>query len=647
MKAVMLRSPHGLRRRCSLPGGRATATDSPACGRRLSPISGEGGFSLIEVVVAMVVFVIVSTALGGVLTASIAARSLALDRTKAEQIANKQIEWIRSLDYLQVGLTATGQVRGEIDRTGNQASHNGPTVPAGYAVVIKVSWVDDPTPTSYSHYASYKNVLVTVSRAGDSKEFTHQSTQVGPRTGAAFGGINSGAIEALVVDYYSGGVGPMADVNVTLSTGPSAPLDEDTNANGAVRFRGLTSTPASGATAFYDLDVAASSGWVLVVNPLASHLTLAPGETAGPKTLYVYKPLTLSIPLFNADGTPFTGTATIKVSNTRGSRTLTYSGTPLTVTSIVNTSTGLSEPLVPEPYTVTVLSGLVADSLTVPVPLNYPSDLTVDASITAKVVGVLTTTVTWGGQPVSGATVTLTGGPQSISLSDVTNASGVASFPDVPAGSGYSLSATKSGESGTGSATVVANTTDERDGHPPCRKPARDDHRLRQPAPGCGRQDLRRSHVAARDVAHDERERPGHVHGPAGRLRIHAHGGEVWQHDRDPDGRERRHDDERHAHVAGRQRSGNGHLARRQCFWCGGQPDRRSVRQLDVPDDPRERAGHVHERPGGDRLHADRDEERADGYCKHDRHGRIDDQHRRPDGDGNDRPQRHHPDLGG
>ena len=459
MKGVMRRSLYGLRRRCSRLEARATAAGSPVCGRRLSPISGDAGLSLVEVVAAMAVFAIVSTALAGVLTASIAARSFALDRTKAEQIANKQIEWIRSLDYLQVGLTATGQVRGEIDRAGNQASHNGPTVPAGYSVVIRVSWVDDPTPTSYSHYASYKNVLVTVSRAGDSKELTHQSTQVGPRTGAAFGGINSGAIEALVVDYYSGGVGPMPNVNVTLGTGPSAPLDEDTNANGAVRFRGLASTPASGPTAFYDLDVAASSGWVLVVNPLASHLTLAPGETAGPKTLYVYKPLTLTIPLFNADGTPFTGTATIKVSNTRGSRTVTYSGTPLTVTSIVNTSTGLSEPLVPEPYTVTVLSGLVADSLTVPVPLNYPSDLIVDASITAKVVGVLTTTVTWGGQPVSGATVTLTGGPQSISLSAVTNSSGVASFPDVPAGSGYSLSATRSGESGTGSATVVANTT--------------------------------------------------------------------------------------------------------------------------------------------------------------------------------------------
>ena len=453
----MLRAPNRLRGRrpaCLPCSSRAGAwLKDRVCGA-----SREAGFSLIELVMAMTLFAIVSTALGGVLTAAMSARSTALEKTKAEQIANTQLEWIRSLDYLQVGLTSTGQVRGDIDPTGNQASQNGPTVPAGYAVIIKVSWVDDPTPTSYSAYASYKNVLVTVYRAGDTKELTHQSTQVGPRSSSTFGGINAGVIEAIVMDYYSGGVGPMADVNVTLGTGPSAPLDETSNANGAVRFRGLDPTTATGTTTHYDLDVAAASGWVLVANPLATHLTLAPGQTVGPKTLYVYKPLTLSIPLFNADGTPFTGTATIKVENTRGSVTLAYTGTPLTVTSIVNTATGLSEPLVPEPYTITVLSGMPADSLTVPVPADYPTTLTLDGSVTAKVVGALTTTVMWGGQPVSGATVQLTGGPNSISLSAVTNAAGVASFADVNAGSGYTLTATKSGESGTTSATVVANT---------------------------------------------------------------------------------------------------------------------------------------------------------------------------------------------
>ncbi len=431
---------------------------SRAPGRRVS-CSHEAGFSLIEVVMAITLFAILSAALAGVLTAAIGARSGALQRTKAEQIANQQLEWIRSLDYLQVGLTATGQVRGVIDKTGNQSAYDGPTVPSGYTVEIKIGWVDDPTPTSYTQFASYKNILVTVSRASDSKQLTHQSTQIGPRTRAAFGGIATGAIEAVVVDYYSGGVGPMQGVDVTLGTGPSAPLDETTNQNGAVRFSALAPNPSSGTTAYYDLDVPTFQGYVLAANSLATHMKVAPGETVGPKTLQVYRPLILTIPINNSDGTPFTGTAQVKVSNSRGSRTFTYSGTPLIVTQITNSTSGQLESLVPEPYTIVVLTGVLAEDTIVSVPAGYPTTTSVTAPITALATGDLTATVTWGGLPVSGATVTVTGGPKSVNLSQTTNGSGVVSFSTLSAGVGYTVTATKSGQSASAAAGVTPNVT--------------------------------------------------------------------------------------------------------------------------------------------------------------------------------------------
>ena len=46
----------------------------------------------------------------------------------------------------------------------------------------------------YATKANYKNVIVTVSRARDSKLMAQQSTQVGPRQRACLGGINKGTV---------------------------------------------------------------------------------------------------------------------------------------------------------------------------------------------------------------------------------------------------------------------------------------------------------------------------------------------------------------------------------------------------------------------------------------------------------------------
>ena len=63
----------------------------------------------------------------------------------------------------------------------------------------------------------------------------------------------------------------------------------------------------------------------------------------------------------------------------------------------------------------------------------------------------LVATVTWVGANVTGAQVTLSGGPMSLSptLRDHDAGSGQVTFSNVPAGGGYTLSATKNGQTTT------------------------------------------------------------------------------------------------------------------------------------------------------------------------------------------------------
>lgn len=70
-------------------------------------------------------------------------------------------------------------------------------------------------------------------------------------------------------------------------------------------------------------------------------------------------------------------------------------------------------------------------------------------------VGNIRALVQWLGANVSGATVTVTGGPSSVNQSLVTGASGEVTFTDLPSGSGYTVSATKNGQTRTQTGVTV------------------------------------------------------------------------------------------------------------------------------------------------------------------------------------------------
>ena len=238
-------------------------------------LARERGFTLIEAVLAMAIFAAVATSLSGVLTSSISARSLASQRTTAEQIANDQLEWIRSLDYTEVGLTSGNPV-GVVDPTGDQTAQGGPTVPSVYTATITIAWVDDPVPTAFSTHSNYKNVTVTVFRATDSKQLATQSTEVGPRQRAALGGINLATVDVTVQDYLSP-QSPHPGVTVNLVNGPSSPLTDTTDGAGNVTFPALTA--ATGST-YYDLVVPSfGGGWIPLPDAATTHFQLAAGAS--------------------------------------------------------------------------------------------------------------------------------------------------------------------------------------------------------------------------------------------------------------------------------------------------------------------------------------------------------------------------------
>jgi type II secretory pathway pseudopilin PulG len=405
--------------------------------RRRSRLGGESGFTLIEAVFAMVLFAGLAAAMAGLLTSAISAQKLARQRTIADQAAMEHIEFVRRLPYQDVGIllgNPPGQVPAttSINLTGLDAT-----------ITTQIQYVDDPTPTSYETTANYKRVTVTVRRDSDSKLLAKEVTYVAPTSRTPFGGANLAIIRPLVTDY--GLNVPVQGVTVNLLTGPSAPRSDVTDATGQVNFQKLTANPTANCPPdCYDLTTALS-GYVQLDSP--TRVNVAPGQTATP-TISIYRPSTINLAVNNSGGSPFSGTAFVKLTSARNGATQTFTVTG--GSAAITTVSG--EPIVPNvQYTAegwTNGTPLCATPVTKYVPDNYPSVLTSSFTLTlgACPSGTVAVTVTSGsgGPPAAGATVTLSGGPYVMTpVSGTTNASGQVTFSNVPSGAGYTVQATK------------------------------------------------------------------------------------------------------------------------------------------------------------------------------------------------------------
>jgi type II secretory pathway pseudopilin PulG len=411
--------------------------------RRL--VGDEAGFSLIEALFATVLFAVVSAALMGVLSSATAADRLARQKTIAQQAAQAQVEWIRSLTYDKVGITPVGNPTGIVPATRAIS-------PVGLKanVVTDIRYVNhDGTPTSYATGAFYKRVTVTVTRASDAKQLASEITFIAPPNRAPLGGIDQAVINAKIVDYFPNTA--MANAAVDLfHVSPTVPVAEGvTDASGSTSFSALDGSATS---APYDLKVSVPGYQTLADDAppkTPSHVTLNPSQTYD-TLIRIYKPATLFLQLKDAAGAAFSGTANVTMSSAVRNRSTTFAftnGNPA-----VTTLGG--EPLVPDNYTISAVATagcLSADPFpqAVPTVQDYQNNvLTATAVLTFDTPDKVPATVqvlNSSNQVVGGATVTITGGPvPGCDVSGTTASTGTIGQValNVPSGGGYTVTAT-------------------------------------------------------------------------------------------------------------------------------------------------------------------------------------------------------------
>lgn len=427
---------------------------------RLARVTAEEGFGLIEMVMATTLFLCVSAPLVGVLLASVAQQKLARERTLAAQAAQTAIESIRALPYNSVG-TQNGNPAGTV--VASQAANQLGIPGLDATVTTRISYMDDAPATSYRTRADYKRVVVTVVRNTDSRRLTQDVTYVAPPGGGTYAGQNEGIVLAQLIDAALNT--PVVGASVTLSGGPTPARTDVTDANGSVVFPSLL--PTNVALNHYDV-TAAMTGYVTLLQDTppgtAARTTLVGGQTFQ-TIIRVYKPSTIFVAPRNADGTPYTGQATVTISSSRGTQSFSFTG-PLFTLAPPNTLAG--EQIVPNvQYTVRVLAanGAVTTATTQPVPNTYPTDLTRTFTVTlgapAAMQALTVRVVNAAGTRIAGATVTASGGPGSnVLLTGTSDATGTIVF-NVPtnAAPGYTTTATSGVLTGTATGAVTAPTT--------------------------------------------------------------------------------------------------------------------------------------------------------------------------------------------
>jgi Tfp pilus assembly protein PilV len=417
--------------------------------------AGERGLLLVEVVVASFIFMIVSTALVGLLVTSTSISALVKQRTIAEQGVSDQIEKLRGKDYDTIATT------GAIPTTQAFTGVNGENLGAEATMSTQITYASANVPGSAGTGADYKKIVVKITRNSDGKLLAQATTILAPKKRPS---QTTATISAQVIDVGNNAVVP--GVEVDLATGPSAPLSDLTDSGGKVTFAGLTPNPTSGSQAYYDLSVVPPAGYVALsdtVSPNApAHVQLSPTQWWS-TALDIYQPVTIGVSLQNPDSSPYTGNATVTVTSPRPSpsgttKAFSYTGTPLTITTLAPPS---GELLVPNiNYTLQVTAPgyqTVNDSGTVPSG-SYPTSLTraFTETMNALPLGTLNVTVTAknGTLTCKNATVQVTGGPASVNLTQSTSSTGApASFTPLVPDNTYTVKATS-----TAQPTIPAKT---------------------------------------------------------------------------------------------------------------------------------------------------------------------------------------------
>jgi type II secretory pathway pseudopilin PulG len=434
--------------------------------RLLRAARREAGITLIETILAIVIFGIVSTSTIGVLTSATAADGNSRQRSIALELAQQQLEYIRQLNYKDAGIDG-GNPGGVV-----QATQSKWVTGLRYTLTTRIKYVTDPIAASYVSSANYKQVRVIISRATDGKELAKVSTYLSSPTRAYAGGLNNGLINVTAQDYWTHDLLGNAQIELSKTWDGSFSAGDVTDPTtgaptfGQTTFQGLEETPAGASPGYYDI-AAALTGYVVLpedqpptdpTDPAgAAHLSLARNGTTN-TTIRLYHPCSIIVHVIDGSNTPalYQGAATVTISSPRGSQQFqttngivgpvtTLFGDPVvpgsdyevdvatTTPHVLNgSSTGLS---VPAGYTTGDYSSLLEVTLPAYVPPQI-GDVTVTVRKTSCPYGSLqssaTVKIVWLPNPTDG-THNFTG---------TTNPSGVKIFTGVPFET-YDIRATK------------------------------------------------------------------------------------------------------------------------------------------------------------------------------------------------------------
>ena len=263
--------------------------------------ASESGQTLIEVVIAMGIFAIVSGSVVTLLLSSLNTTNFSREKTLAQQAATTQIEKIRNTAYASVGnctgspCTPNGNPSGTIPLTSQLQ-----IIGVWATMTAKIEYVNDPTPLSYQSYANYKRATVTINRNSDGRQLAQEVTNIAPPVKAS---QSEGTIIASVIDIGDNTIVP--NVTTNLTNGPSGTESDTTDSSGTVTFAGLT--PTTSGQPYYTVGVTPPAGYDVLSDTTAPASTvqfsLSPGQVAT-STVKVYQPVTIYVQLYNNGGTP-------------------------------------------------------------------------------------------------------------------------------------------------------------------------------------------------------------------------------------------------------------------------------------------------------------------------------------------------------
>jgi type II secretory pathway pseudopilin PulG len=458
--------------------GRIDAAFGRATTRIARRLRHEAGFTLIEVLLTGVMLAIISAPISAILSQGAVIAKMARERTGADQLAQTQIESLRSIPYTQVGI-----VNG--NPAGSLAASTSTALPSGEAVTVawQITWVNDKVPENpYQSNADYKKVVLTVTRNSDNKLLTQKTTFVAAASAPPSAGTTWVQIKRTLQDAVT--LSPIVGANVNLTGGVnSVNRNDTTDASGSVLFPALDPATNGLGTPLYTL-LSTFSGYSVFPDDIspgaASSVSSSPGLSSI-STIKMYKGTSLTVNVQSSAGAAWTTGATVSLDSSRcGVQTLSIpNGQSSATFTTCQYGSGVNVPLPPNVagmtpafanYYVTAWSttgNFWSAGAPVAVPSNYPTTLTqsVNVKFNATAAGqtkVINVTVKKGGSNDANARVEVTGGPFGVYVYALTNGSGVATVTVPVNGTGYVFTANAmdtSGAKGTAPTASISTST--------------------------------------------------------------------------------------------------------------------------------------------------------------------------------------------